>query len=142
MEDKRKALYDALSGEYDLGTYEDFSGKLNDESKRKALYDAAGQDYDLGTYEEYSSKLGFNTNANAEDSFPIFDDEPQGVPMPENAEENSRKLRGLWANFKESSKGCWAGIKGYAGEQLNMFTGSSREEQAALNDIEDRKSVV
>ena len=136
MEDKRKALYDALSGEYDLGTYEDFSAKLNDESKRKALYDAAGQDYDLGTYEEYSSKLGFNTNANAEDSFPIFDDEPQGVPMPENAEENSRKLRGLWANFKESSKGLWAGIKGYAGEQLNMFTGSSREEQAALNDIE------
>lgn len=59
MEEKRKALYDALSGEYNLGTYEDFTTKLNDESKRRALYDAASQDYDLGTYEDYSKKLGF-----------------------------------------------------------------------------------
>ena len=50
------------------------------------------------------------------------------------------KLRGFWANFAESSKGIWAGLKGYAGEQLNLFTGSSREEQAALNDIEELES--
>ena len=56
MEDKRKALYDALAGEYDLGSYEDFTEKLNNENKRKALYDAAAQDYNLGTYEEYSEK--------------------------------------------------------------------------------------
>lgn len=134
MEDKRKALYDALAGEYDLGTYEDFTAKLNDESKRKALYDAAAQDYNLGTYEEYSEKLGFGPSDS--NVVPMFDDEPQATPAQDNVEENSRKLRGLWANFKESSKGLWAGIKGYAGEQLNMFTGSSREEQAALNDIE------
>ena len=67
---------------------------------------------------------------------PMFDDEPQAALATENVEENSRKLRGLWANFKESSKGIWAGLKGYAGEQLNMFSGSSREEQAALDDIE------
>lgn len=59
MEDKRKALYNTLSEEYNLGTYEDFTTKLNDESKRRALYDAASQDYDLGTYEDYSKKLGF-----------------------------------------------------------------------------------
>ena len=134
MEDKRKALYDALSGEYDLGSYEDFTTKLNDENKRRALYDAAGQDYNLGSYEEYSEKLGFGSEPSG--IVPMFNDEPQGAPMPENVEENSRKLRGLWANFKESSKGLWAGLKGYAGEQLNLFTGSSREEQAALNDIE------
>lgn len=142
MDDKRKALYDALSGEYNLGSYEEFTEKLNDENKRKALYDAAGQDYNLGTYEEYSTKLGFEPNAIKKDnaavdgSVPMFDDEPQAAPAAENVEENSRKLRGLWANFKESSKGLWAGLKGYAGEQLNMFSGSSREEQAALNDIE------
>ena len=37
MDDKRKALYDALSGEYNLGSYEEFTEKLNDENKRKAL---------------------------------------------------------------------------------------------------------
>ena len=68
--------------------------------------------------------------------FPVFDDEPQAALAPEKVEENSRKLRGLWANVKESSKGIGAGLKGYAGELLNLFTGSSREEQAALNDIE------
>ena len=135
MEDKRKALYNALSGEYDLGTYEDFTAKLNDESKRRALYDAAGQDYNLGTYEEYSEKLGFGPSGS--NVVPMFDDIPQTAPAEEKIAENSQKLRGFWANFKESSKGLWAGLKGYAGEQLNLFTGSSREEQAALNDLEE-----
>ena len=122
VNDNKKKLYDALSGEYDLGTYEEFETALTDETKRRKLYDAAKDDYDLGTYEEYSSRLGSIS-------------EPQVDNITLNAE-GPEKLRGFWANFKESSKGLWAGLKGYAGEQMNLFTGSSREEQAALNDIE------
>ena len=121
MKDNARKLYDALSQEYDLGTYEQFSSDIQDEAKRKKLYDATSEEYDYGDYNSFSSQLGFGGTASTAQS--------------EVKEEGPEKLRGFWANFKESSKGLWAGLKGYAGEQLNIFTGSSREEQAALNDI-------
>ena len=55
--DKQK-LYDALSGEYDLGTYEEFERNIGDSVKRRKLYDAASADYDLGDYESYSQRIG------------------------------------------------------------------------------------
>lgn len=55
--DKQK-LYDALSGEYDLGTYEEFERNIGDSVKRRKLYDAASADYDLGDYESYSKRIG------------------------------------------------------------------------------------
>ena len=123
MKDNARKLYDALSQEYDLGTYEQFSSDIQDEAKRKKLYDATSEEYDYGDYNSFSSQLGFGGTASTAQS--------------EVKEEGPEKLRGFWANFKESSKGLWAGLKGYAGEQLNVFTGSSREEQAALNDINE-----
>ncbi len=55
--DKTKILYDAVSEEYNLGSYEEFSTKLQDPEKRKVLYDAIGADYNLGSYEEFESKV-------------------------------------------------------------------------------------
>ena len=46
MEDKRKILYNQLSKDYDLGDFDSFSAKLDDETKRKAFYDAVSKDYD------------------------------------------------------------------------------------------------
>jgi hypothetical protein len=57
MPDKVKVLYDALSGEYDLGAFEDFKSKMSDQTKRRTLYDAVGKSYDLGTFEEFESKI-------------------------------------------------------------------------------------
>ena len=56
-EDKRK-LYEALSPEYDLGTYEEFERNIGDSVKRRKLYDAASADYDLGDFESYSQRIG------------------------------------------------------------------------------------
>lgn len=56
--DKIKALYDAASQKFDIGTEQDFRQKLTDPTKRKAFYDAASVDFDLGTYDEYEKKLG------------------------------------------------------------------------------------
>lgn len=56
--DKIKALYDAASQKFDIGTEQDFRQKLTDPTKRKAFYDAASADFDLGTYDEYEKKLG------------------------------------------------------------------------------------
>ena len=57
MEDKRKILYNQLSKDYDLGDFDSFSAKLDDENKRKAFYDAVSKDYDLGDYDSFVSKI-------------------------------------------------------------------------------------
>lgn len=58
MEDNKRKLYDALSDEFDLGTYEEFERNIGDSNKRRKLFDAASADYDLGDFESYSQKIG------------------------------------------------------------------------------------
>ena len=55
--DKTKVLYDALSPKYKLGTFDEFSKKLQDPAKRKVFYDAVSPTYKLGDYDEFSSKV-------------------------------------------------------------------------------------
>jgi len=57
MDDKTKILYDALSQEYDLGTLDEFSVKLQDPTKRKSFYDSVSSSYDLGSYEDFENKV-------------------------------------------------------------------------------------
>ena len=57
MDDKRKILYDAVSKEYNLGTYDEFNKKLDDPNKRKLLYDTIGKDYNLGTIQDFEGKI-------------------------------------------------------------------------------------
>lgn len=57
-EEKLKALYEGVSKDYNLGTYEEFSRKLSDPSKRKAFYEGVGKEYSLGSYEDFNKKLG------------------------------------------------------------------------------------
>ena len=54
---KKRALYDAVSKDYDLGSYEEFDKKLQDPAKRKSFYDGVGKEYDLGTYDEFEQKI-------------------------------------------------------------------------------------
>jgi len=56
-QDKSKVLYDAVSKDYDIGTYEEFSAKLQNPEKRKSFYEGVGQEYALGTYEDFESKI-------------------------------------------------------------------------------------
>ena len=58
IQDKTKLLYDAVSKDYNIGTYDDFSKKLQDSSKRKAFYDGVGTEYNLGTFDDFSAKIG------------------------------------------------------------------------------------
>lgn len=57
MDEKLKALYEQLQGEYDLGSFEEFSAKMQVPEKRKLLYDAVSNDYDLGDYKSFESKV-------------------------------------------------------------------------------------
>lgn len=56
-DEKLKALYNATSQDYNLGTYEEFSAKMQDPEKRKAYYGAVGQKYNLGSFEEFEGKV-------------------------------------------------------------------------------------
>ena len=56
---KRKVLYEALTKDgYDLGTYEEYSAKLDDPAKVRALYDGIKGKYDVGDFEVFSAKVG------------------------------------------------------------------------------------
>ncbi|WP_290456919.1 LPD38 domain-containing protein [Muribaculum intestinale] len=61
--DNKRKLYDALSQDYDMGSYEQFCNDLNDEAKRRKLYDATSQEYDLGTWDSFSQQLGYGQAA-------------------------------------------------------------------------------
>lgn len=55
--DNKRKLYDALSQDYDMGSFEQFCEDIKDDSKRKKLYDATSSEYDYGDYETFSSQL-------------------------------------------------------------------------------------
>jgi hypothetical protein len=57
MQDKAKLLYDAVSKDYNIGTYDEFYKKIQDPIKRKAFYDGVGNEYNLGSYDEFSNKV-------------------------------------------------------------------------------------
>ena len=75
MEDNKRKLYDALSQDYDLGSFEQFSADIADETKRRKLYDATAEEYDYGDYNTFSRQLGFGVES---PSRPITETEPVG----------------------------------------------------------------
>ncbi|MDE6345380.1 MAG: hypothetical protein K2L55_01755 [Muribaculaceae bacterium] len=57
--DNKQKLYNALSRDYELGTFEKFCTDIDDSVKRRKLFDAASQDYELGSWESFSKQLGY-----------------------------------------------------------------------------------
>jgi len=57
MPDKVKILYDTVSKDYNVGSLEDFQIKLQDDVKRKAFYDGVGSEFELGDFNTFSSKV-------------------------------------------------------------------------------------
>ncbi|MFJ1491854.1 MuF-C-terminal domain-containing protein [Capnocytophaga canis] len=70
--EKRKKVYDFLSQNFDVGTFNEFSVNLNDPNKRKKAYDFISKSHDAGTFDEFSSDLGYSkkkeNSVGAEDS--------------------------------------------------------------------------
>ena len=51
------SLYQAVSNQFDIGTFEDFSAKMQTPDDRKSFFDAVSMQFDIGDYEEFESKL-------------------------------------------------------------------------------------
>lgn len=62
---KRKLLYDALTSDgYQIGSFEEFSAKLENPEKVKALYDGITKDgYNVGDYQTFYGKVGPSKSA-------------------------------------------------------------------------------
>lgn len=76
--DKTKVLYEAVSKEYDLGTYDEFKAKLADPEKRKVFYDGVGVKYNLGTLEQFEAKVAVKKK---ESSQPISQNKSTASPV-------------------------------------------------------------
>ena len=92
--DNKRKLYDALSQEYDMGTYEQFCDDLNDEGKRRKLYDATSQDYDFGSWDSFSQQLGYGLPT-ASTSLDNADEPASPASLPPTTGDRIRMLHGL-----------------------------------------------
>ena len=53
------SLYQAVSNQFDIGTFEDFSAKMQTPEDRKSFFDTVSMQFDVGSYEEFESKFPF-----------------------------------------------------------------------------------
>lgn len=87
MNDNKRKLYDALSNDYDMGTYEQFRKDLEDKDKRRKLYDATSEAYDFGDYDQFEAQLGYSHSPSAPSAEEI-NSGSAGPVMPKPAMEN------------------------------------------------------
>ena len=84
--DTLKSLYDNVALDYNIGSYEEFKKKLEDEDKRKSFYDAVSKEYNLSDYDKFSNKVTRLITPNPEDVLPgdssSFSDGTQEIKNP------------------------------------------------------------
>ena len=57
MKESLQSLYNTVSQEYDIGTYDSFSKSMQDSSKRRVFYDYLSEEYQLPDYETFELKV-------------------------------------------------------------------------------------
>jgi hypothetical protein len=152
MNDNARKLYDALSEEYDLGTFEQFSSDIQDENKRRKLYDATIQEYDFGEYDSFSKQLGFGGESiatiqpKAEEVkpvvSPVYSEEQQdsvwrtykdvGAVKPAVQSGEKETLTTFGEGVKQGADAIYQGNKYFAGEQARFWNGAQQDAKKAL----------
>ena len=153
MPDNKRKLYDALSGIWDLGTFESFSQDIEDENKRRKLYEAASKEFDLGDFDSFSGQLGFTkqpeqpvadqtqvARMEAPDSAPVqkdtvvqpvvqspvVEDAPEDLNFddePQGPAREPEKIRGFFPALGQGAKNMYYGLVNLAGEAAQLFSG-------------------
>lgn len=123
MDDNRKKLYDALSDEYDMGTYDQFCKDIQDSGKRKRLYDATSKEYDYGTYDSFSRQLGFDESTTASHS-------QKPVQKPSHPAQEPRKTSGTRMTEAERQN------------MLNGISGMVAQSKAGLQRTKNRMNYA
>lgn len=58
MDEELQKLYNAVSSNFDIGTYDQFKGKMQTPEDRRKFYDVVSSQFDIGDYESYEGRLG------------------------------------------------------------------------------------
>jgi hypothetical protein len=132
--EKVRILYDAVSKDYNLGTFDEFKAKLGDSAKRKAFYDGVGAEYNLGSYSDFEKKV-MPTPKSAEkfgplpakttiaQELPSFQQQQEQVRAPlkygqaaaRDRSETGKLLATTWNNFVGGAESLLAGTIARAG---------------------------
>lgn len=100
--DNKRKLYDAISKDYDMGSYEQFAKDIQDERKRKKLYDAISKDYDMGDYGSFSNQLGFGGKTTASAKPSSTAQKPQQKMTAQQKAQAIANVEGMMRGVKQS----------------------------------------
>jgi hypothetical protein len=59
-----KSLFDKVDAKFDIGTFEEFKGKMQTTEQRKKFFDKVSEKFNIGTYSEFEKRLA-GTGCNA-----------------------------------------------------------------------------
>ncbi len=151
-----KKLYNALIQKGytidQIGNENTFLNNMNDENKRRDLYEYVSSkgNFKIGDYDTYESRLTSSieqtTDTIAQPSNPVEDVKqvytPKYTPRTEEVKEidmitghKTEYATGFGQGFRQGIKGLGHGIQHFGGEVLNLFTGSTIDEEKALERI-------
>lgn len=103
--DKIQALYNAISGTYDVGSFDEFSKKIQDPDKAKLLYDNLSDEYDLGSFDEFSNKISLKKKDDSESTGQMDATVSQGeTPSLESAPGDVREISERLDEIEEGKK--------------------------------------
>jgi hypothetical protein len=127
MQDNKRKLYDALSQDYDMGTFEQFQRDIEDNAKREKLYNAISNEYDLGDYNSFSAQLMGEKLSPTTPLQPI--------------EEESEYVTGFSGGIKQGADALYQGNKYFAGEVANAYGGGKDDAKRALELLNSGKEL-
>lgn len=152
-----KKLYNALIQKGytidQIGNENTFLNNMNDENKRRDLYEYVSSkgNFKIGDYDTYESRLTSSIeqsrdNITAQPANPVEDVKqdypPKYTPRTEEVkeiemmtEQGTEYATGFGQGFRQGIKGLGHGIQHFGGEVLNLFTGSTIDEEKALERI-------
>ena len=154
--ENRKWLYDKLTSKnINLGSFEQFNDNINDNQTREWVYNKATESgLNLGTYDDFNNNI-INVKPASQTTgatFPALsaspveevkqDYTPKYAPRTKDVKETdmlhkqeSEYATGFGQGFKQGVKGLGQGMQHLSGEVLNLFTGSTIDEEKALERI-------
>jgi hypothetical protein len=162
--EKVKLLYDAVSKDYNLGSFDEFKAKLGDSAKRKAFYDGVGAEYNLGSYSDFEKKVmptsaekfgPLPAKTTIAQELPSFQQQQEQVRAPlkygqaaaRDRSETGKLLATTWNNFVGGAESLLAGTiargagaSPYAGQQAMIEavrTGKTKTVGETIKEIEE-----
>ena len=105
MNNEYKALYEAVSNKFSIGTFEEFEARMQSPEDRKRFYDAVSKKgFSLGGYDEYEERLKKkeasteSQSTGAQESTPSDSESkkavaPSNVPVPATIKESMERFK-------------------------------------------------